>query len=291
MRVALVLASLFLCAGAAAQEFDVFDLNDFVDPRIRGAEYNDNGDLLAPGDDVQIVRAAAGVVRNYQWRNTQTSEDARFFHLTHGFYRGRHQVNGKVTVLDGKGESPLPRYRGTAQWATYIVTRVKLAGDEDATQVAGRFLVSASIEENRYKDRERRRTRDHNFELGVQTDVAVPLPRGRSVTGSLVFMTRDMGEMGRAQRLTYFYRLDDRTFLNRFRLGTTIGVGGERTDAWHWGATRLGLTGAIDIPGIGTTLNVAWTPTYIPGARDRHMFHEVAVFLDRTLFTSLRPRK
>lgn len=288
----LVLVLLVFCAvPAGAQEFDVFDFNDFLDPRLRGAEYAGNGNtIVQPGDDVQILRITTGIIRNYQWHNRPTEEEARFLHFAHSIYRGRNQWTGKLTALDGDGDSTVPRYRGTLQWGTYRLQKAKLSTDLEPQKIASRFLISATIEENRYKNVLIGRTRDYNTELGLQADVSLPLPRGRSVMGSLVYMTRDMGELGGAQRLTYFYRIDDRRIGEHLQFGATFGVGGEKTDKWHWGATRIGLLGAAELPWVGGTMNVVWTPTYVPGARERNVFHEVAVFFDRTLLTSIRAR-
>jgi hypothetical protein len=92
--------------------------------------------------------------------------------------------------------------------------------------------------------------------------------------------------MQRTQRLSYYYRLEEHTIANRYRFGLNIGFGGEKTDRWRWGATRAGLHGAMEAGSVGT-LNVTWTPTFVPRAAGKRMTQEVAIFFDRTVFASL----
>ncbi len=290
MKGLLLFGALLMAGVAQAQEFDVFDDNDFLDPRIRGAELRSDGRRVRDqGSDFQIVRMVSGGISNYTWRSQPTNAKVGFLHLTHSIYRGAYQTNFKLTTLQAGSGASLPRYRATSQFARYFLTPIVDGQSKQKEQIAGRLLVTASFEENRG------RAADHaapyyNLEIGAELDAAVPLPRGRSASGSLVWVRRELGEKaGRIQRLTYFYRLVDRTYHNRFRLGASLGVGGEKQADWHWGAARFGLLSSVDLGRAGA-VKLTWTPTVLPASRDRHVYQEVALFFDRTLMKSVRRR-
>ena len=60
MRAAAVLCGLILMLPAAAQEFTIFDLDDFVDPRDLGATVGSDGSLTCPCTTLIIARGMAG---------------------------------------------------------------------------------------------------------------------------------------------------------------------------------------------------------------------------------------
>jgi hypothetical protein len=315
MRRALLALALLVAAAARAQEFDVFDFNDFVDPRLHGVIFKNNGvQGRDNGDWLTITRLTSGGIANYEWRNNPTGARVVFANLVTSSYLGLTQANFKVTTLhdfDGdNGRSFLPRYRFTTQLARYfVINSHRDAGPFTLDQLAGRLLLSASLEENRFARTALRpggpppgqtpdatlspsavtlHKRRLNSELGAELDLSIPLPHGAVANGSLVIVSRDMGDLGRTHRVTYFYRLEDRTLNDRIRISTSLGVGGEKSKEWHWGALRAGFIGAVKL-GKRATLNAAWTPTYQPGARNHRVFHEVALFVDRTLHVSIRP--
>jgi hypothetical protein len=280
----LLLSCAFVLAGAAqAQEFDIFDENDFLDPRIRGAEFRSDGRRVRdPGTDFQILRMSTGGISNYTWRSEPTNANVGFLHLTHSIYRGGYQANFKLTTLQAGSRAALPRYRATTQFARYFLTPIVNGASKEREQIAGRLLLTASFEENRVRTAGGA-ARDYNLEIGAELDAAIPLPRGRNANGSLVWVRRELGQKaGRIQRLTYFYRFVDRTYFGRVRFGTSLGVGGEKQTEWHWGAARLGFLSSINISRAGT-MKLTYTPTVLPASRDRRVYQEIALFFDRTL--------
>jgi hypothetical protein len=290
MRRLLLWCALAFAAAAQAQEFDTFDDNDFLDPRIRGAEFRSDGRRVRdPGTDFQIMRVATGGISNYTWRSQPTNTNVGFLQLTHSIYRGGYQANFKLTTLQAGSSAALPRYRATTQFARYFLTPIVNRMSKEREQIAGRLLVTASFEENHGRA-PGSAAPDYNMEIGAELDAAIPLPRGRSASGSLVWVRRELGEkVGRIQRLTYFYRFADRTYFNRLRMGISAGVGGEKQAEWHWGAARLGVLSSMDMGRLGT-MKLTWTPTVLPASSDRRVYQEIGLFVDRTLMKSVNRR-
>lgn len=151
-------------------------------------------------------------------------------------------------------------------------------------------MLSFAIEENRIDDPSRA-SRRFNTEFGIEVDIANGILGGRNASGSLVWMTRTTAVPGsaraqRMQRASYYYRFNDHALTDRIQVGLNFGFGGQRTDRWQWGATRFGMHAATDLGRVGT-LNFSWTPTYVPRDPIRHLTHEVAFFVDRTLMAHL----
>ncbi len=310
-RALLALFTLLSAVPLAAQEFDVFDLNDFVDPRLHGAIYDRNGSLTDRGDVFRLVRIATGGISDYAWRSTPTHDNVGFLHVVASEYAGNFQANVKATFLDGQHDNALPRYRVMTQLAHYMLheanSEVKKSGID---RIAGRAMVSLAIEDNRLGEITGTPVRRYNTEIAAELDLAMSLPGGRNASGSIIWTSRqsaipgqqqlgcttgcfappptnnDSGHMQRTERASYYYRLDEHQIANRYRFGLNFGVGGEKTDRWRWGATRAGIHGAMDVGPAGT-LNVTWTPTYVPGSIGKHTTQEVAIFFDKTVFVSL----
>ena len=285
-RIACAIAVTLLSLAASAQEFDIFDLNDFVEPGLHGARLTNGGELVERGKTFHILRAVTGGVANYAWRSAPTSSSVAFLHLADSVYRGAYQTNVKFTMLQGETQRFLPRYRMEAELGRYSMTPSKVGDIE--TFLPTRWLVSGALEENRNcpEIRNTHCRRRLNGELGGQVDMSVKL-RGTTVNGGAILVWRSASDDGqRLFRGSLFYQFLDTTVSGRYRFRTAMGTGFERTDAFHWGVTRIGSTLSMDVPSIGT-LNVSWTPTYRPATRGRRVFNEVAVFFDRTLFARL----
>src|SRR5438552_6345622 len=157
MRRLIVAVLLLLCSAAAlAQEFEIFDPNDFIDPRERGAVFAPTGmSLVAPGNPFSVVRVYGGIVSNYQWRDTPSGADLSFAHLVWNRYRDNWQFNLKMTTYDVQEGAHLPWYRGTIQFARYFAiptNRALSVGARDEVRAAGRILVTGSLEQNPLRD-------------------------------------------------------------------------------------------------------------------------------------------
>lgn len=297
------IAVLFCAAGAAAQEFEIFDPNDFIDPRERGAVFDSTGfDLLAPGRTFSIARFYGGYVSDYQWRDTPTRAGVGFAHLTLNRYSGTHQYTFKFTGYDPAGGAQLPTYRATAQISRYFaIPDAGYAGAKESVTAAGRILVTASIADNPLRNETGEPARRFDHEFGVEFDSYVRLKNGGAATGSLSWsrFTQSNGSYG--DRLLYLYRGPEIPMpLDHVRLSADVGAGGVHTDRWHWGATRLVGILSVDLPDIAKghhlgAMNVAFAPTYIPGSTPRRLYREVTLYFDTTLGARIgrapRPRE
>ncbi|HKS22349.1 MAG TPA: hypothetical protein VJZ76_06100 [Thermoanaerobaculia bacterium] len=290
-------AVLLLCSIASrAQEFEIFDPNDFIDPRERGAVFAPTGwQLLAPGSPFSVVRVYGGQVSNYQWRDTPTGADLTFAHVVWNRYRDNRQFNLKLTTYDVEEGAHLPWYRGTIQFARYFAiptTRGMSVGAGDPVRAAGRILFTGSLEQNPLRETDvRARVVDHEF--GIEVDAYLRTTRF-TTSGSVVWTRRVVDDGRYADRLVYFYRGPEISkFDNRLRFAANLACGGEHTDRWRWGATRLIATTSIDLPTAGGrrlgTVNLAWGPSYLPGSATQRTQRELAIYFDRTVMAHLGP--
>ena len=277
---------------ALGQEFEIFDENDFVDPRERGAAFTAGGTgQTHPGVSVVISRALLGHVRHYQWRNSRKA-DAEFAHFNTSFYWASSQLNLKLTTFRDRGESArLPSYRGTFQYGWYFVTgsspeEAKQESDDAPVddRASGRVLVTLTMEENAFRD-DRHRDR-FLYESGIETTAKV-----KGVRGTATWMRRRIDESKSVDRFTYFYRWN-LSSSSPITLNAAAGTGVERNDGWHW-AARAVVSGVVKIPKVqNITLNFSYAPTYLPGNRTRSFYNEFAVYLDVPLvFTTIAGRK
>lgn len=296
MRTLLVSAVILCAAAAAAQEFDIYDPNDFIDPRVRGVVF-DRGrfGILENGTDFTLMRVYAGSIFDYQWRATSTGADVKFLHLATAFYRGDTQFNLKLTGFDPHGTASIPTSRATLQGGKYFVTGRNPEGGPDR-RIAGRILLTWSVERNSQESEPGVDRLHHEF--GVESDVRLPLPFAKldSVDGSIIWMRRRIAERQYVDRVSYLYRLRERHRSNgRLQLNAGVGFGADHGDGWHCCLARGVFTATFIVPRINVGVNAAFAPTYGTAAGGgRRMRREVAVYLDRTLIAHVadvvRPR-
>ena len=285
MRSVRGLALLFAIAcGTAihAQEFDIFDASDFLDPRIRGVELvpDKNGIMFKDDNRFLLTRVSFGAVSDYYWRIAPTGAEVLVTHVATSYYRGRHQVNVKLTNFNVRnaeeGDPVVPLRRLTVQWGMYWArpdpAPPKRTEPADGTPVIlSRYLVSGSMEESQpFGDR----ARDRSYELGGETDVRLPLA---NVVGTVSYTYRHAVD-GTQQRFAFVYRTGQHS-LHRLRIDTSIGYVAQRAERWRWGNIRPVIHARIPIEKLSTRIHFAYGPTIsvIGGVRVRH---EVAAFVD-----------
>ncbi len=286
-----LLFALLLAPAVAAQEFDVFDLSDFVDPEIRQVVFTENGlDVLKAGNDLNLIRAVTGRIGRYSSGRVPTKEDATFLHVVSNSYFREFQANWKITIFDPalKAESNLPLYRISSQWGFYAPT--KLVIDEKSNEyesLPSRGLFSIAIEQNRQKVR-RDTSQAFNWELAVVSDAQLPLVRDQRFSGTGIFLIRSTAGEKRLYRFAGLYRFGERVVFGHGRVGAGFSYGIEKAGAIRWSPFRVNVWSAWDIPRVGT-VNFSYTPTYHPALPGRQVFNEVSIFFDRTLYST--PRK
>lgn len=306
MSLRILAVALLLCGTAAAQETDIFDPTDFVDPRERGAVFSRERwgfGITDPGRTFSIIRLYGGTVDDYQWRSVSSDADLSFLHATWSTYWSDKQFNLKTTFFDRRTDVPLPTWRATAQFGQYYGQYFRLPknGDEAAEEqrIATRLLLTWSVEDNPYLGSNTAPPQDgsgfssprnerFNHEFGIQTDVRLPLPKRRAIDGSFIWMRRRVDAGHYIDRLSYLYRVNERLRSNgRLHLNAALGAGAEHTQAWHCCLARAVLTATFVIPWLDTGLNVAYAPTFSPSSEGRRTHHEVAFYLDRTVLAKL----
>jgi hypothetical protein len=279
---------LLLATAGVAQEFDIFDPNDFLDPRMRGGAFDGTGFRMKEnGDEFIIVRAYGGRVTDYQWRNQATDVDLSFLHVTASRYAGNRQWNLKLTGFNpDEGADDLPRYRATGQLGYYFATQ-DVHGDEkedeDDERGSGRVLFTYSFETADSSGEGAQRA----HEFGIEVDALLHIGRFRE-TGSLIWMHRSKGagETG-SDRFTYYYRPRNINW-GKLQLTAGIGAGLERTSEWHAGALRAVMNASYTLPW-GFSVNASYAPAYLPSLEERKTYHELAIYLDRTVASRLTP--
>jgi hypothetical protein len=286
----------------AAQEFEIFDPNDFIDPRERGAIFTPDGfHMEKPGDLFSVIRGYVGRITDYQWRETPADTDVTFAHVVYGRYQANHQLNVKLTAFLVDGRAAVPRYRATVQFARYFAIPVKnrSVGPKDAVRFGGRLLFSGALEENplrRIPGSGSRRMFDH--EAGIELDTYVRVSghlhrrwRDLSALGSFVWARRSIENHRFADRFIYFYRGPELMMIRDFvRLSPNVGGGAEHASGhWH-GAVRGVFNVAVTIPHFEGSLNFAYAPTYLPGRDGKRTYKEFGIYLDRTLMAHVLSR-
>src|SRR5262249_17789410 len=100
-RLLLLMAALLALssAGPFGQEFSLFDLNDFVDPRQLGAVPASFGRFGCPCKTVVVVRALAGWDHDFMNVTEATRTDAGFGQIAASVYRGPWQLNVKAAAM------------------------------------------------------------------------------------------------------------------------------------------------------------------------------------------------
>jgi hypothetical protein len=294
MRPLLVTLTLLCALSAAAQELDIFDPTDFIDPRERGTVFREGRfGVEQAGQPFSLVRVYGGRVSDYQWRTTATDADVSFVHAAASFYRGARQLNVKLTRFHAEDEAKLPHYRATMQVGRYFLSDpIAVQGLEAGARISGRLLFTWSMEENPYRDDPTTARRDRfNHDFGLQADMRLPIPRvagADHIDGSFLWLRRRIDEGTYVDRVSYLYRFRQRLRSNgRLRLNASLGGGAERTESWHCCAARAVVTASFTIPRIDTGINVAFAPTFSPASDGRRTHYEVAIYLDRTVLARL----
>ena len=287
LRSRLVLLALSICCAVAAraQEFDIFDTNDFLDPRMRGVALipDEHGIKMSDEAPFLVSKISVGRVSDYYSRTMPTGADLNVAHLATSYYRGRHQFNLKLTDYQNYGNgpsesTPMPRRRATFQWGVYEADVLNSPARPDAdppkdvthSVVLNRYMFSLSVEDAFMNAKSR------NYELGSEVDVRIP---GTEVLGTLSYVMRHTPD-GVAQRFAYVYRFGQEGF-KRVNVDWSLGYVAQKANHWQWGNLRPAVHARIALDRLSSAIHVAYAPTIsvIGGIRMRH---ETAIFVDYT---------
>lgn len=304
-RLAVITFLAFLCVPCLAQELDIFELTDFVDPRLRGCETEDLK-VTNFGTNYQFVRAIFGGVTNYTTRTQVTNSDMGFVHLAGSFYAGMNQINLRVTTIQERNAGTRPLIRVTGQFARYSFSYLDDPETGKRDEIADRYLVTASAEEREICSSSptiatpgRASHENVTFSAGttcgrhVDSEVAIQsnssiTPRADSDFVAFTLGVHRTFEDGMVFRGTIGYRFFQHDFhRNRFSVGFDHSLE-NGAGSWHIGATRLAI-GYSHLIMKGVSIHGVWQPSYVPREPGHHVNQEFGIFFDTTLFARVFP--
>ncbi|MFP5245276.1 MAG: hypothetical protein ACLGH0_01185 [Thermoanaerobaculia bacterium] len=288
MRAVIIVLLLALGCPAFAQEFTIFDINDFVDPRELGAVTNERGSFACPCVSFLTSRAIVGWDRDFINVMQPTATDIGFAHVATSYYRGPIQINSKVTVMRDvhRSESAtvsrfaVPREAIALQFGHYRATEL-----DDETIVRRYQLswrVSRYLEPTTEDGRGIHSVRTHEF--GAEMDV-----RTGGLVGSLTYTiiadeTADVGWPDRPTRLAYTYRFDAIPLRNaRLEPTFTFGILGRGLKFSSRFTAQAGVRLVVPLGSTGANFNVRVAPT-VQRFGGWHDYYEISAFLDRHIF-------
>jgi hypothetical protein len=295
-----VLALALICAvlpgiSMQAQELDIYDINDFVDPRELS------------GDSFLISRAIAGGVTSYLDVFRPTNSDVMVGHLATNYYFGSWQANWKHTRLNredfGPGQlqvqrnsSQIPENKNTLQLARYFSvgraaapTIIRLEATWTRADYRQRFRNSAGVAIGDFRSR---------FENEVSFEGDIPWRVGRfPVVTSLVYVGRfkSTNDDGGTRRVTLLQRAP-RLSLGRWSLDSAVALGSvHANNKWNGVLVQPSLhVISPTIPGVNVRVHFKYAPAIgrlgpppigeKPQSRTENQF---SIFIDRTLFAKL----
>jgi len=293
-----------VCAALQAQELDIYDIDDFVDPRIFGAVAAPHGRINCPCDPFLVSRLMAGGVANYVDVLRVTDSGASFVHLATSYYRGPWQANWKVTQLNREGfgsdhpalrsntSAATPQNKNTLQLARYLavgphgspsIIRMEatftFAQYRQAAPVNGQFTFASR----------------HEHEFGFEGDIPWRLGRFPMIT-SLVYVgrsgVRDVShpETEFAEQRVTFLQRAPRFSAGYWSFDTAVAVGS--VNAGHWSDLMVQPSLHITSPTIlNMRVNIRYAPQVgrlrppIRGEKPRsETANQFAIFIDWALF-------
>lgn len=227
----LMLVCWLLPEKIVCQELELFELDDFIDPRV--LRTNLSGEPIEPAAFF-TARTYFGVDYNYQYRGEFTKTDIAFARFTNNFYYKNIQLNWKLAYLEElnvgteRHSNLVPAFKNRLQFGTYSYT---VTDDDPDPPADGRFQLSWNMEG--YDNSEI----VHEFTLDI--DVTVQFPEGPAF-GGFVWGWKPWEH---EHYLAFAYRYSGLSWENGSELRWGIGQSYERVDDdWHWGVFRLQST-------------------------------------------------
>jgi hypothetical protein len=264
-----LVALLVLGAGPrlAAQELDILELDDFLDPRELSQH-------LGPGDPHRLLasRVYVGAAERHNFRDEFLKSRVHFGRLASSLYVNRWQYSLKLTDYDTRTHREPPYFRSRAQVARYFAGK-------GPNQVI-RTQVSWTFDESR--------SAGPSNEIAIDASGVVNLTGlKRQLSGGVVYgydLTHDRHYVGASVQLPVVqWRYD-----SSIRIGA--GVAQDRAalgDAFALAPNILktAVMLSLGIPHTESRLYGAYSPAW---RRDLHQWnHEVTVLLDATMLARL----
>jgi hypothetical protein len=291
-----VLLSLLVVAAANAQQLDIFDPDDFVDP----------WDLPGP---VFISRLVAGASRGYLDQYRPVGQDVGFVHIANSLYWSGFQFDYKRTQLRGENPPPEESCRGlSVQASACMSARIELGaapvpGSKDLAQlswyqtIGNRVTIRYRIAQGRQSARPETAAHvpgieDHDDTRILQVDGRV-FVGNRVLSGTVAWteLTRHSTFDQTKQRTLIFgtylpiVLIGPAQLISRLQLGSVSGV----TPVIDIINPSVEL--ALHVERVNMNLHVVYSPVFRDLGNGKSMNHQVAVYADRRLFMFIFGRK
>jgi hypothetical protein len=291
----LLFAVFLLATAARGQELDVFDINDFVDPRELGATIVD-GRFQCPCRDFLVSRLMTGAAYEYVDLTRTTNQDAFFAHLATSYYTGPWQFNLKTSELRKISDEPRQRF-SVGGLLPHSKTSLQLARYWAIGRQAERAVIRTQLNfgfiQYRFPRIDRRTGKLGSYqsrvdrELGLEIDTSLPV-FGHQLNGSINYVGlipsgAPFSEIKHLQRVTYVYRFP-RWHFHRWSLDPTLAAGAVVKDN-HW--RQLTAIPSLHlmtppIPHAGVRIHLRYEPNYQRVGPFELQLHGPSTYLWRT---------
>lgn len=262
-----VVFALLVAAPVGAQELDVLELDDYLDPRELQSPTAKGG-----GYRFLASRVYVGAIERSNFRGDFFKSRVHFGRLATTYYAGRWQFSAKLTDYDTRTHREPPYFRSRAQVARY------LGIGETRRPIRAQFSW----------------TFDQSRALGVHNEVALDLSTTmrlaalhRPLVGGVVYSVdpdRKRHYAGGSLQLPVARWKHE----SSIRLGGSVAQDRDRASQVFSRSPNLYKTMvslAVGIPGTESRFYAAYSPAY---RREMDAWnHEVTVMLDATVFSKL----
>lgn len=275
---------LFAPAFVLAQPVAVFELDDYLDPRLLGTEFREDGGI-EPGYRFVVGELLAGTISDFEHQGFYSTGETEFAHVTARLYQGRSQFNLLATVFDPRTSPVFGRGSEEAPGTIPGGERARVIPDYRLRLQYGRYRFNQGTAERSFIDRllfsvgyARTDAGDRIYDLGVVFDIPID-----TLLGSFGYDWRIVDGGFDQHRLLYFYRWSNKELIGPVSLPVRLSFGGERSEThWRWAPIRLEVGAKVPVERLRTTLHLTYAPSFRLVSRgfEQGWNHELAAFLD-----------
>lgn len=252
----LLLAS--TASALAAQDLDIFDSDDFVDPEILQVVVD--GKTTSAGFFATYV--SSGYISDYQNRSTFTQESPLFVRLANSVSYKNFQASFKVVSLDGESEKALFRNKFTLEGDYYFkLDAASKSSAPDGSEETTAFSNRLRVAWDQYR-REKGET-SSAVTCGLDYTAGALLP-GQVVRIEYTWVNASRSDDGSNRHyLSLNYRTPLQAFQNGSKIVVGLGFGIERTLRHvRMGAVRTELAFEFPIFTSESKLRLTYAPSY-----------------------------
>jgi hypothetical protein len=269
---------------AAAQSVTVFELDDYLDPRLLGTQLREGGEIV-PGYRFVVAELLAGTVSDFEHQGSYGAGETEFAHVTARLYQGRSQLNLLATVFNPR-TSPVFGLGSEERSGTIPAReRARVIPDYQLRLQYGRYEFNRGTASDSFIDRllfsvgyAQTHAGDQIYDLGVVLDLPI-----RDFLGSFGYDWRIVEGGFDQHRLLYFYRWPNEKVVGPVGLPVRLSFGGERSEGhWRLAPFRLEVGVTVPIERLQTTLHLTYAPSFRPASLgfEQRWNHELAAFFD-----------